>query len=260
MKYLHRSLLALILGVVIVSLLGFCKEADKKMEIDKHAFGKTADGTPVELYTLTNANGLEAKITNYGGIVASLLVPDRDGKLGDVVLGYETLEEYIENNPYFGAIVGRNGNRLARGKFTLEGIEYTLAQNDGENHLHGGLKGFDKVVWKADAVRGKNSVGLKLTYLSKDGEEGYPGNLSVTVVYTLTNDNELKIEYTAVTDKVTIVNLTHHGYFNLAGAGLGTLYAFAANRTIESRLSDRCAVDFTMTPEGDPALSLSYSF
>lgn len=193
------------------------------MEIEKHAFGKTADGTPVELYTLTNANGLEAKITNYGGIVVSLLVPDQDGKPGDVVLGYETLEEYIENNPYFGTLVGRYGNRIARGKFTLEGIEYTLAQNDGENHLHGGLKGFDKVVWKAAAVRGKNSVGLKLTYLSKDGEEGYPGNLSVTVVYTLTNDNELKIEYTAVTDKVTIVNLTHHGYFNLAGAGLGDI-------------------------------------
>lgn len=223
MKYLHRSLLALILGVVIVSLLGFCKDAHKKMKIEKHAFGKTADGTPVELYTLTNANGLEAKITNYGGIVVSLLVPDRDGKPGDVVLGYETLEEYIENNPYFGTLVGRYGNRIARGKFTLEGIEYTLAQNDGENHLHGGLKGFDKVVWKADAVRSKNSVGLKLTYLSKDGEEGYPGNLSVTVVYTLTNDNELKIEYTAVTDKVTIVNLTHHGYFNLAGAGLGDI-------------------------------------
>lgn len=223
MKYLHRSLLALILGVVIVSLLGFCKGAHKKMKIEKHAFGKTADGTPVELYTLTNANGLEAKITNYGGIVVSLLVPDRDGKPGDVVLGYETLEEYIENNPYFGTLVGRYGNRIARGKFTLEGIEYTLAQNDGENHLHGGLKGFDKVVWKADAVRSKNSVGLKLTYLSKDGEEGYPGNLSVTVVYTLTNDNELKIEYTAVTDKVTIVNLTHHGYFNLAGAGLGDI-------------------------------------
>jgi len=193
------------------------------MKIEKHAFGKTGDGTPIELYTLTNANGLEAKITNYGGIVVSLLVPDRDGKPGDVVLGYETLEEYIENNPYFGTLVGRYGNRIARGKFTLEGIEYTLAQNDGENHLHGGLKGFDKVVWKADAVRSKNSVGLKLTYLSKDGEEGYPGNLSVTVVYTLTNDNELKIEYTAVTDKVTIVNLTHHGYFNLAGAGLGDI-------------------------------------
>ena len=223
MKYLHKSLLTLLLGVVVVSFLGFCKETHKKMKIEKHAFGKTGDGTPVELYTLTNANGLEAKITNYGGIVVSLLVPDRDGKPGDVVLGYETLGEYIENNPYFGTLVGRYGNRIARGKFTLEGIEYTLAQNDGENHLHGGLKGFDKVVWKADAVRSKNSVGLKLTYLSKDGEEGYPGNLSVTVVYTLTNDNELKIEYTAVTDKVTIVNLTHHGYFNLAGAGLGDI-------------------------------------
>lgn len=223
MKYLHKSLLTLILGVVIVSLLGFCKEAQKKMKIEKHTFGKTEDGIPVELYTLTNANGLEAKITNYGGIVVSLLVPDRDGKPGDVVLGYGTLEEYIKNNPYFGALVGRYGNRIAHGKFTLEGIEYTLAQNDGENHLHGGRKGFDKVVWKADAVRNKNSVGSKLTYLSKDGEEGYPGNLSVTVVYTLTNDNELKIEYTAVTDKVTIVNLTHHGYFNLAGAGLGDI-------------------------------------
>ncbi|HXG64998.1 MAG TPA: aldose epimerase family protein [Blastocatellia bacterium] len=192
-----------------------------QQNIQKQAFGKTPDGTPVELYTLTNARGAEAKIMTYGGIVVSLRVPDRNGKLDDVVLGYDTLDGYVKNNPYFGALIGRYGNRIARGKFTLDGRQYTLAQNNGENHLHGGVKGFDKVVWNASEIRDKNGVGLKLTYLSKDGEEGYPGNLSVTVIYTLTNNNELRIDYAATTDKKTVVNLTHHSYFNLAGQGAG---------------------------------------
>jgi aldose 1-epimerase len=149
--------------------------------------------------------------------VISLEVPDRSGKLADVVLGYDNLQDYIKNNPYFGSIVGRYGNRIAKGRFSLDGADYKLAVNNGENHLHGGIKGFDKVVWKAESVNKSNAVGVKMTYLSKDGEEGYPGSLTSTVTYLLTNDNELKIEYSAVTDKPTPVNLTHHGYFNLTG-------------------------------------------
>jgi aldose 1-epimerase len=193
------------------------------MNVTKQAFGKMPDGTPVDLYTLTNANGLEAKITTYGGAVVSLLAPDQSGKLDDVVLGLETLEEYIEKSLYFGCITGRYANRIAQGKFTLNDVEYTLAQNDGENHLHGGLKGFDKVVWAAQEISSDDGVGLKLTYLSKDGEEGYPGNLSVEVVYTLTNADELKIEYLATTDTDTVVNLTNHTYFNLVDGGAGDI-------------------------------------
>lgn len=186
----------------------------------KQLFGKTADGKAVDLYTLTNSNGVEARIMTYGGIVVSLRVPDRNGKLEDVVLGYGNLEGYLKNNsPYFGGIIGRYGNRVAKGRFSLNGREYRLAQNNGENHLHGGIKGFDKVVWKAKEVKSKDGAAVALSYVSKDGEEGYPGNLSVTVVYTLTNNNQLKIDYSATTDKETIVNLTNHSYFNLAGRG-----------------------------------------
>ncbi len=193
------------------------------MSIKKQAFGKTKDGKDVDLYKLTNANGLKTEIMTYGGIVRTLDVPDRNGNFADIVLGYDTLGEYIENNPYFGALVGRCGNRIAKGKFTLDGVEYTLATNNGPNHLHGGVKGFDKVVWDAEPMEDKTSIGLKLTYLSKDGEEGYPGNLNCTVIYTLTNDNELKVSYEAETDKATVMNLTHHSYFNLAGHGSGDI-------------------------------------
>jgi aldose 1-epimerase len=187
------------------------------MTIEKHAFGKTTHGTPVDLYTLVNANGMKAQISNYGGIVVSLTAPDRNGKWADVVLGFDTLEEYIRHNLYFGCIVGRYANRIAKGKFTLNGVEYTLAPNDGENHLHGGIKGFDKVIWETTPFEDNNSVGLRLSYLSEDGEEGYPGNLSVTVIYSLTNNDELRIEYSATTDQDTIINLTNHSYFNLHG-------------------------------------------
>ncbi|MCD4747144.1 MAG: galactose mutarotase [Bacteroidales bacterium] len=189
-----------------------------KISINKENFGKY-DGKNVYLYTLTNSNGLIAKITNYGAIVTSLIVPDKQGNFDDIVLGYDNLEDYIKDSPYFGAIVGRYGNRIAKGKFILDDKEYTLAVNNGNNHLHGGIKGFDKVVWDAEEIDNKEGVGLKLKYISKDGEEGYPGNLEVTVTYTLTNNNELKISYEAVTDKPTPVNITHHSYFNLAGAG-----------------------------------------
>jgi aldose 1-epimerase len=192
------------------------------MNIKEQSFGKTPGGTAVTLYTLTNASGVEAKIMTYGGIVTSLRVPDRNGELNDIVLGYDDLEGYIKNNSsYFGALIGRYGNRIAKGRFSLNGVRYKLAQNNGENHLHGGIRGFDQVVWQASEVKG--SPALKLTYLSKDGEEGYPGNLSVTVIYTLTDKNELKIEYSATTDNDTILNLTNHSYFNLAGAGAGDI-------------------------------------
>lgn len=188
------------------------------MNITREPFGSLPDGTAVDIYTLTNDQGVKARLTTYGAILVSLEVPDRDGRLGDVVLGYEALDGYVKNNPYFGAIVGRYGNRIAKGRFTLDGVTYKLATNNGENHLHGGLRGFDKVVWSALAIKEAGVVGVRFTYLSKDGEEGYPGNLAVTVDYTLNDDNELAIAYEATTDKATPVNLTHHSYWNLGGA------------------------------------------
>ncbi len=199
------------------------KDSKGKLQMIEETFGMV-DGQEVFLYTLTNANGMKMTVTNYGATVVSLWVPDRQGKMADVVQGFDTLEDYIQyNDSYFGNVVGRYGNRIAKGKFTLDGVEYTLAINNDANHLHGGLKGFDKVVWKSEPVQKKNATGVKLTYLSKDGEEGYPGNLSVTVYYYLTNANELSIEYSAMTDKATPVNLTNHSYFNLAGQGSGDI-------------------------------------
>ena len=192
-------------------------------KVTKNDFGKTPDGQKVDIYTLTNRRGSEVKITNYGGIITSLKVADRTGKRDDIVLGFDNLDDYLRGGPYFGALVGRYGNRIAKGHFTLNGKQYTLAVNNGENHLHGGIKGFDKVVWEARILKVPNGAALRLTYLSKDGEEGYPGNLSVKVIYTLTNANELKIEYWATTDRDTVVNLTSHSYFNLAGQGNGDI-------------------------------------
>ncbi len=191
--------------------------------VTEKGFGQV-DGVPVSLYTLTNSKGMRVSITNYGGIIVSLVVPDRHGKEDDVVLGYEAVEDYVKDTPYFGALVGRYGNRIAKGKFSLAGREYTLARNDHENHLHGGKKGFDKVIWKAKAMKTeRGSPALELAYVSKDGEEGYPGNLAVTVKYILTDTNTLFIHYRATTDKATPVNLTNHSYFNLAGQGAGNV-------------------------------------
>jgi aldose 1-epimerase len=191
--------------------------------VKKESFGKV-DGRAVDLYTLTSTHGMEARITNYGGILVSLRVPDRAGHLDDVVLGFDDVGGYLKApSTYFGALVGRYGNRIARGRFTLDGVEYKLAVNNGANHLHGGIKGFDKVIWTAKPLETRIGPALELTYLSRDGEEGYPGNLSVTVVYTLTINDELKIDYSATTDKNTVVNLTHHSYFNLAGQGNGDI-------------------------------------
>jgi aldose 1-epimerase len=191
--------------------------------IKKQLFGKLPDGTEIYLYTLANGNGMEAAIINFGATLVSLKVADRNGKFADVVLGYDTLEEYANSSNYFGATVGRYGNRIAHGNFTLGGVKYTLALNNGENSLHGGIKGFNKVVWTSKEISSKDGQSLQLNYLSKDGEEGYPGNLSVQVVYTLTDHNELQIDYSASTDKDTIVNLTHHSYFNLRGQGEGDI-------------------------------------
>ncbi|MHC4151070.1 MAG: aldose epimerase family protein [Planctomycetota bacterium] len=195
-----------------------------KMSITKESFGTTKDGKEAVLYTLTNANGCILKMSDYGCIITELHVPDKNGQLGDVVSGYDSLDKYIENSPYFGAIVGRYGNRIEKGKFTLKGKEYTLATNENDiGHLHGGIVGFDKVIWDAEPVETDNGPALTMKYLSKDGEEGYPGNLSMTLVYTLSNDNALKIEYEATTDKATVLNLTHHSYFNLGGHGSGSI-------------------------------------
>jgi aldose 1-epimerase len=199
------------------------KEA-RVMSANEESFGKTPEGREVNLYTLTNTNGLRAKITNYGAILVSLEVPDRDGNLADITLGFDALDGYLAGPPYFGATVGRYANRIGKAKFVLDGVEYELAANNGENHLHGGIKGFDKVVWKPeDLWANDNEALLKMSYISEDDEEGYPGNLACTVTYTLTKDDELKINYEAQTDKTTVVNLTNHSYFNLAGQGTGDI-------------------------------------
>jgi len=189
------------------------------MDVTRQDFGRAPDGSPVFLYTLANDRGMTVRLTNYGGIVTSLTVPDRNGAAGDVVLGYETLEEYLEETPYCGCIVGRYANRIAGGRFVLNGVTYTLERNDGDNHLHGGVRGFDKVVWEAETGHREGRVGVALSYTSPDGEEGYPGTLSARVVYLLRGDNALEITYSATTDRDTVVNLTHHGYFNLACGG-----------------------------------------
>jgi aldose 1-epimerase len=191
--------------------------------LQKMDFGKTKDGTPVDLYVLTNAKGMKVKVITYGTILTEIHVPDSKGNFENVALGFDNLDDYLAGHPFFGAIVGRVTNRIAKGKFTLKGKEYTMAVNNGPNTLHGGLKGFDKKVWKAEPVKAEDGVAVKFSYLSSDGEEGFPGNLSATATYTLTNQNELKIDYTATTDKSTPVNLTNHSYFNLGGPKAGNI-------------------------------------
>lgn len=191
--------------------------------MNRQDFGKTADGKPVALYTLKNKNGVEAAVITYGAVVQALKIPDRKGQSADVTLGFDTLAGYLKENPYFGAIVGRYGNRIAKGRFKLGGAEYKLAVNNGENHLHGGLRGFDKYVWDAQDKSAGDDAIVELSLVSPDGDEGYPGRLSVKVTYTLTDRNELRIDYAAETDKETVVNLTNHTYFNLKGQGEGDI-------------------------------------
>lgn len=214
---MRKSVLAATLAMGLGAFMA--AEASAAGTIEKSVFGKLADGTPVELYTLTNAKGLVAKVMTYGAVMTELDVPDRNGKISDITLGFDNLEQYTGEHPYFGSTIGRVANRIAKGKFTLDGKDYTLAVNNGVNALHGGIKGFNRVIWQAEPIQGKKEVSVKFSYVSKDGEEGYPGTVNVTVTYTLTDKNELKLEYTATTDKATPINLTNHAYYNLAGEG-----------------------------------------
>jgi aldose 1-epimerase len=225
----RKNLCVLLLLAVQITWGGFKtaaaqppREDPGTANIQAESFGQTPDGQQVMLYKLTNANGLRAEVIEYGAILVSLEVPDRQDKTEDIALGFDDLESYIKRNPLFGATVGRYANRIGNASFSLDGTEYKLTANAGKNHIHGGgNKRFDRVVWKGHPFQNDQGAGVRLTHLSKDGEEGYPGNLDCTVTYTLTDKNELKISYMAATDKPTIINLTNHSYFNLAGAGNG---------------------------------------
>jgi aldose 1-epimerase len=210
-------------GAMLMTTLAPIGATPQPGSTTKKSFGKTPEGQPVDLYVLTAKGGAEAAITNYGGAVVSLKVPDRNGKLADVVLGYDNADGYVNDKSFFGALVGRYGNRIGHAQFALDGKTYTLAKNNGENSLHGGIKGFNKAVWTAKIIPAKDGQSLELSYLSKDGEEGFPGNLKVSVIYTLTDSNALRITYSATSDKKTVVNLTNHSYFNLAGQGSGDI-------------------------------------
>ena len=233
MKKIIQLITVTVLGITAAYLTG-CETMSNtpKGTITKSDFGQTPDGKAVELYTLRNSKGMEATIMTYGGIVTSLKTPDKNGKLGDIVLGYDNLDGYIKSTPYFGALIGRYGNRIALGKFTLDGQTYTLATNNGANTLHGGLKGFDKVVWTARPLPTAHGPSLILAYVSPGGEEGFPGTLSVTAIYSITENNELRVDFSATTSAKTVVNLTHHSYFNLRGSGdiLGTIVTINADK------------------------------
>lgn len=237
----------------ITTIFFHCTTNNNKLErIKSEPFGKAPDGTPVELFTLKNLNGLSVQITNFGGIITTLNVPDKDGNFEDVVLGFYTIEEYIKKSPHFGCLVGRFGNRIAGGKFTLDGVEYQMAINNGPNHLHGGLVGFDKKVWTPEMITEEDASALKLTYLSPDGEENYPGNLNVEAIYTLNDDNELILTFHATTDKKTVLNLTHHSYFNLKGHGNGDIL----DHEIQFKSKEFVAIDSTSIPLG-PLMNVS---
>jgi aldose 1-epimerase len=215
--------------------------------LEETVFGRLPDGTEIEQYTLSNRNGVRVGIINYGATVRDLWVPDRDGKLGNVVLGFNDLEGYLTNAPFFGGTIGRYGNRIAKGKFTLDGKEYTLPINNGPNSLHGGKMGFNRRVWNAKSLGEANVAAVRFTYVSKDGEEGYPGNLTVSVTYTLTDDNALRISYAANTDRATPLNLTNHSYFNLAGAGNGNIL----KETLWLNADAYTPTDDTLIPTGE---------
>lgn len=223
------------------------REEQGTAKMNRQSFGKTKDGDAIDLYTLKNENGMEAAIMNYGGVVQALRIPGKSGPSVDVVNGFDDLAGYLQVEPYFGALIGRYGNRIGNARFKLDGVEYKLPANDGKNTLHGGLRGFDKRVWTAKDATAADGPALLLTYVSKDGEEGFPGDLTCTVTYTLTSNNELRIEYHATTDKPTVLNLTNHSYFNLAGQGEGDILGHEV--TIEA---DRFTpVDSTLIPTGE---------
>jgi aldose 1-epimerase len=247
MKGLARlTAVRILVGLIVALIVPAGNAAWAAGKIQKKAYGTTAQGEAVDEYTLTNASGMEVKIITFGGTVTSIKVPDRDGNMANVVLSFSDLKGYETRSPYFGCIIGRYGNRIAKGKFTLEGQEYTLATNNGPNSLHGGNVGFDKKVWAATEVKDAASVGLSLTYTSPDMEEGYPGTLRVKVVYALTDKDELKIDYTATTDKATVFNPTNHSYFNLAGEGSGPIY----DEVLWMAADKYTPVDSTLIPTG----------
>jgi aldose 1-epimerase len=236
------------------------KEGGPSMAVRKELFGRLADGTAVDIYTLTNKAGLEARVATYGAILVSLKTPDRTGAVADVTLGFDDLAGYLGTHPYFGAIIGRYGNRIAQARFTLDGVEYRLAANNNANTLHGGIKGFDKVVWTAEPVESGRGPGLKLSYLSRDMEEGYPGNLAVTVVYTLTDANELEIGYEATTDKATVLNLTNHAYWNLKGEGNGDILGHVLQLEADAITAVDSAVNLIPTGEITPVAGTPFDF
>lgn len=239
-----QELVSVTLLILILSA-GCSVKNTQTMNISKESFGQLNDSTPVSLYTLTNDKGITLKVTNYGGIITSLMVPDKNGSPGDIVLGYDSLSGYLAETPYFGAIIGRYGNRIAKGTFRIDDKEFHLPVNDGPNHLHGGIMGFDKVVWDATEFKTDSTVGLVFHRLSKDMEQGYPGNLDVTVTYTLNNKNELRFDYLATTDKPTAVNLTQHSYFNLAGDGT------VKDHELLIKASKYTVVDSLLIPTGE---------
>src|SRR5256885_5568493 len=219
-----RQIAVVLLGAATaMSIENTASNTQAKSAIEKRSFGKTPEGAAVDLYVLKNKNGVEADVITYGATLVSLQAPDRSGKMADVVLGYKDLDGYVNDKAYLGTTVGRYANRIANGKFTLNGKTYEVPKNNGNNSLHGGLKGFNKKIWTAHETTSANGPAVRFSYLSKDGEEGYPGNLKVDVTYSLSNNNELRIEYSATTDKDTVVNLTNHAYFNLAGEGSGDI-------------------------------------
>jgi aldose 1-epimerase len=243
------NLLGLLMAFILFSFLSFSQNSNKPMApISSKSFGKTPSGESVTLFTMKNASGMEVQIMNYGGIITKILTPDKNGIVEDVVLGFETLDEYIKENPFFGASVGRYGNRIAKGKFTLDGVGYQLPLNNNGNSLHGGLKGFDKKVWQVISS-GETAEGPKivLKYISTDMEEGFPGNLTVHLSYILTAKNELSIEFSATTDKATVINLCNHSYFNLSGNGKQNVLA----HTMQLNAPKLVAVDNLLIPTGE---------
>lgn len=244
---MREGLALIVLVFLCLAMVCSANGADKaKANVEKIVFGKTADGKPVDLYVLTNSKGMTAKVMTYGATLTALTAPDRDGKFDEVTLGFDDLKSYLAGHPFFGSTAGRVANRIAKGRFTLDGKEYKLATNNGPNHLHGGTKGFDKAMWNAEPVPAADGAAVKFTYRSPDGEEGYPGNLSVAVIYTLTNQNELKIHYAATTDKATPVNLTNHAYFNLGGVKAGTIL----DHELQLEADRYTPADATLIPTG----------
>jgi len=272
MKSLWKQTAAIVLGTAVLLTLGCSAQAKKeagkadgkssastcplqcpakekksKMTVQKESWGKTPKDVPVDLYTIDNGKGLRVKIMTYGATIVSVETPDRDGKSANIALSMDSLEGYLKGVPYFGATVGRYANRIAKGKFSIDGKQYTLATNDGANHLHGGVCGFDKVVWNAEPVETDKAVGVKFSYESPDGEEGYPGKLSAQVTYSVTDDNELKMDYKATTDKKTVVNLTNHTYWNLAGGTSGDILG----QVLTLNASKYLPVDQGLIPTGE---------